>query len=116
MNILNVLNDVVRPQLADPDKTRWGDEDLLDYGIAGQKRIVAARPELLLNSGGTSVSSIDGDSSITLSTPLTIDEGMEHVLGEYILFRAFGEDSDDDKNRARSLEHEKRFEEWLHTG
>lgn len=99
--------------LADTAGTqRWSDAQLLLLLNDGQQEVWSRRSDARWNSSGDYQSG-----GVTLATATTdtldIDVRFQSPLMNYVCYRAFQMDSDDQENRARSMAHLQLFEKEL---
>ena len=100
-----VIDDRVREQLDDTvagDTERWSDAVLMSWLNDGGRIITVYRPESLLTAPHTLGSWAD---VTALGDTISIDDRYRGALVDYILYRAFGQNAQDEFDKARSDDH-----------
>ena len=103
----NTVISQVREELNDRDKTRWSDPVLLQYLSDGERRVYEKRPDLFLQSNGTSISTPVQLTGLT--DPMILDEMSKEGLVSYVCYRGLNEDSDDKLATGRANGYLRRF-------
>lgn len=104
MVLVSDIVDRVQKQLIDPNGVRWLVlTELIPWLNDGQREIAHRRPDSLF-ADSVPKSAIPPDVT-ALTDKLSISEQYRSCLVDYVLFRAFGKDSEDNESLKRSETH-----------